>query len=239
MFSVNYQKTSLIDYPNLVSATAFTLGCPLRCLFCHNPDLVLPQLADHENKADEFLAYLNKRKTLLDGVVISGGEPLMQVELDSYLNAIKALGLKIKLDTSGYYPERLKALIDSKLVDYIALDYKNQVDKLSATCNISNEKAVLYHQQWQQSLAYLRASDMEYELRTTLVGGLHEQEDLLVMAELLETQEMWYIQSFVKQGLLINDYQETDQLELNSWDSHELDKMIQGLKKIHQQIELR
>ena len=118
-----FQKMTLLDYPGRVACTVFTGGCNFRCPFCHNASLVT-HIDGEEIAAEEILSYLNKRKGLLDGVCITGGEPLLQNDIEDFIRDIRALGYAVKLDTNGAYPDKLRTLIDGGLVDYVAMDIK-------------------------------------------------------------------------------------------------------------------
>ena len=131
------QKMTLLDFPGKVACTLFTGGCNLRCPFCHNGGLVRTP-AQHPNAEAEVLSYLSRRQGILDGVCITGGEPLMQPDIVDFVKKIKALGLAVKIDTNGTYPERLRVLIEAGLVDYVAMDIKNAKSKYAATCGVGN-----------------------------------------------------------------------------------------------------
>ena len=133
-----FQKMTLLDFPGRVACTVFTGGCNFRCPFCHNASLVT-HIDGEEITTEEILSYLNKRKGLLDGVCVTGGEPLLQTDLADFLRAVKEMDYAIKLDTNGAYPEKLKALLEENLVDYVAMDIKNSKEK------IHEEKAFNYY----------------------------------------------------------------------------------------------
>ena len=174
------QKMTLLDYPGHVACTVFLQGCNFRCPFCHNSDL-LPGSGEAFMTAEEFLDFLKKRTGLLDAVCVSGGEPTLQKELPELLQAIKSLGFKVKLDTNGYRPEVLKALVEAGLVDYVAMDVKNSPDRYGQTVGIPgvNISAV------EESLRFLIGGAVAYELRTTLVQQLHDEAGILRMGQWL------------------------------------------------------
>ena len=119
-------KMTLLDFPGKVACTIFTGGCNFRCPFCHNAPLVLPELFDEPLNIDEIFSFLEKRRGLLDGVCLSGGEPLMQPDTKNFLKKVKDMGYLVKLDTNGFYPDKLKEIVSSGIVDYVAMDIKNR-----------------------------------------------------------------------------------------------------------------
>lgn len=252
-----FMKLTLQDYPGMVAAMCFTEGCQLRCPYCHNPELVLANAErqdsnlgqNHDKDGDEtaraFLAYLEQRKNQLDGVVISGGEPLLQYDLEDYLKRIKNLGLKVKLDTNGLLPDKLQKMIDYKLVDYVALDYKNCKDNFAETAGLTTlnnqEDIDHYYNKWTASLNCLRENRISYELRTTVVKELHPFDRLMRMAESMGRtpgQEPWFLQSFERKGLLICDYTNQN-IKLSAYSAGEMEVIKQKLQNISPNIELR
>ena len=193
------QKLTALDYPGLIACTVFTPGCNFRCGFCHNAALVTAGSVPEDIPLDEVMAYLRSRRGLLDGVVISGGEPLMQPGLGDFAEKIKALGYRVKLDTNGSYPERLKELIDSALVDYVAMDIKNSPAKYALTCGAESVDMDKIH----RSIEIIMTSAPDYEFRTTAVKELHSDADFEAMGELIRGAKAWYIQNFVDSGGLI------------------------------------
>lgn len=236
---LGYQPVSVVDYPNQLASVCFMGGCPLRCAFCHNPQLVLPDLLQKDNKEEEYLVYLKQRKNMLDGVVISGGEPLMQDGIVEFLIKIKDLGYKIKVDTCGVYPEILQKIIEKNLVDYVAMDYKNEDSLFLKTVARNKQPRLL--SQWKKSLAILRDSSIEYELRTTLVKEMHSLESLQTMAKQLNAQEIWYWQSFVYKDKVLNDYLQANQAYklLTSIPPQELEQYLRVIKQEHTQTYIR
>lgn len=191
------QKTSLLDYPNNISAIIWTIGCNFRCPFCYNKDIVLGNV--ELIPEEEVLTFLQKRKGLLEGLVISGGEPLMQEDIIEFVKKVKKLGYLIKIDTNGMYPEKLKELIDQKLVDYIAMDVKapkNKYDKLT-DAKTDIEKI-------EKSIEIIKNSELEYEFKTTFVPGLLAKEDIVEIAIWLEGSKRFYLQQFKNDVPLIS-----------------------------------
>lgn len=170
MFIAGWQKLSLVDYPDKVACTLFTGGCNLRCPYCHNSELLDAQIpALH---IPDILEYLRKRQGILDGVVVSGGEPCMQPDLADFLGELKQLGYLTKLDTNGCYPAVLQELLDKKLVDYVAMDIKNSPQGYAAASGVEQVPLDLI---W-QSLRLLFSHKTAFELRTTTVAQLHTKE---------------------------------------------------------------
>lgn len=191
------QKMTLLDYPGKCACTVFLAGCNLRCPFCHNASLVLtnPEPAMDE---EAFFAFLKKRQGLLDGVCITGGEPTLRKDLPEFIRKIKELGYLVKLDTNGSNPELLRKLLHDKLLDYVAMDIKNAPHRYGETCGgIDILTAV------EQSLAILKESAVEYELRTTLCKPFHNEEAMEAMGKWLSGTEHYYLQNFVDSGDLV------------------------------------
>ena len=195
-----FQKMTLLDFPGKVAATIFTFGCNLRCPFCHNASLVLGG-AQESYTEEEILSYLEKRKGLLDGICITGGEPLLQDGIAEFIKSIKDLGYSVKLDTNGCYPEKLKELIDSGLVDYVAMDIKNSLSKYGETVGIKNFDTAPI----KESISILINSDIDFEFRTTVVSELHTVEDIKAISEEIRGAKKYFLQSFVDSGDLIGE----------------------------------
>lgn len=194
------QKLSLLDYPGKICCTVFTVGCNMRCPFCHNASLVLPEKTTGDGiPQDEVLTFLVKRKKVLDGVCISGGEPLLQKDIADFLVQIKALGYQIKLDTNGTFPQKLRDLVDEGLVDYVAMDIKNSPEKYSSTAGLE----ALDIADVQESVQYLLKGPVDYEFRTTVVKPIHKEEDFIAIGAWLKGARRYFLQSFVDSGDLI------------------------------------
>ena len=178
---VGLQKMTLLDYPGAVACTVFLGGCNFRCPFCHNSEL-LDGTAEPVMDQQELLTFLKKRKGMLDGVCITGGEPTLQKNLPDLLAAIKALGYAVKLDTNGYRPEVLKALVQQGLVDYVAMDVKNSPRRYAETAGLPG----LDISRIEESLAFLLSGAVDYELRTTVAEPLHDRQAMEDIARWLE-----------------------------------------------------
>ena len=192
-------KLSLLDYPGTVACTLFTGGCNFRCPFCHNASLVLPEQFTEPISENDFFSFLKKRKSVIDGVCISGGEPLMQKDILSFISEIKKIGYKIKLDTNGSFPEKLKELVCDGLIDYVAMDIKNSPEKYSVTAGYNT----LDFSSINESINFLLSGKIPYEFRTTAVRELHNEESFKGIAKLISGEENYFIQNFVDSGNLI------------------------------------
>lgn len=184
------EKVSMVDYPKKICATIFTGGCDFRCVFCHNSGIVNEDYKPYTD--EEIFEYLNSRKNLLDAVTISGGEPTIQSDLDEFIKKVREMGFLVKLDTNGTNPMVLKNLIEQNLLDYVAMDIKNNFDsygEISGNLNFDFNKI-------KESLKILRESNVEYELRTTLVAHYHTEENIKKMANELSGENLLYLQKF-------------------------------------------
>ena len=197
---VGLDKLSLLDYPDHVCCIVFTKGCNMRCPFCHNSELVLND--NSQNTMDESFVYkfLEKRKGLIDGVCITGGEPTLQHDLKDFIIGVRELGYKVKLDTNGLYPSILIDLIENDLLDYVAVDIKNSFDKYAMTCGIPN----IDTKKIQQTIDYLKNSDIDYEFRTTILKGYHTETDMRKLSEMLSGCKHYYLQKFLKVDSIID-----------------------------------
>ena len=191
------QKLTLLDYPGKCACTVFLAGCNLRCPFCHNASLVVGPSPAAMTEA-EFFAFLNKRKGLLDGVCVTGGEPTLRKDLPEFIGRIKEMGYLVKLDTNGSNPQMLRQLIAGKLVDYVAMDIKNCPDRYAATCGGMDILPAV-----EESLAVLKENNVDYELRTTCVKPFHDESALEAIGKWLSGTEAYYLQNFVDSGDLI------------------------------------
>ena len=186
------QKMTLLDYPGKVACTVFLGGCDFRCPFCHNGELVLSP-APAEMNQEELLAFLKKRQGLLDGVCITGGEPLLRPDLPQLLEAVKALGYPVKLDTNGSHPRALVDLVERKLVDYVAMDVKNSPERYPETVGVPG----LDVGPIRESVGFLLEGLVDYEFRTTVVRQLHSAEDLENIGKWLSGAKRYFLQAFV------------------------------------------
>lgn len=195
-----FNKTTLLDYPGRVACTVFTGGCDLRCPFCHNSPLVLSPRATEGYSEEEVLTHLRRRKGILDGIAISGGEPLLQPDLKDFLCRIREIGdYKIKLDTNGTHPQLLADVISEGLVDKVAMDIKNCPERYPQTVGIHNFDVELVR----ASLSFIMLSGIDYELRTTLVREFHDESAMHGIAEFITGAKEYYLQNFVDSGAVM------------------------------------
>lgn len=193
------QKVSLLDYSSLISCVIFTQGCNFLCPFCQNANLVIPSCYDKVLDEKEVFSFLESRKGKLDGLVISGGEPTLQKDLISFIKRVKQLGYKVKLDTNGTDPETTRFLIESKLIDYLAMDVKNSLEKYYITSKISSNDMLKVL----KTLDILKNSSLEYELRTTLVKEFHTYNDVDGIVQLIKGCKRYYLQNFISSNCVI------------------------------------
>ena len=194
-----FQKITLLDYPGKVACTVFTAGCNFRCPFCHNASLVTHIDNSVSFSEQEILDYLEKRQGILEGVCITGGEPLLQPDIAKFLKKIKALGYAVKLDTNGSFPEKLKDLIEEKLVDYVAMDIKNSKEKYAETIGVDGK----FMENIEKSISYLLENKVDYEFRTTVVSQFHTPQDIVSIGEWIKGANKYFLQNFVDSGDLI------------------------------------
>ncbi|MBM7557303.1 anaerobic ribonucleoside-triphosphate reductase activating protein [Halanaerobacter jeridensis] len=224
------QKTSLMDYPDHLAAIIFTQGCNFACPYCHNPHLIPNSSSDNsyysENKVLEFL---KSRKGLIDGVVITGGEPTLQSDLLAFIEKIKVIGLKVKLDTNGSNPELLAQLINEDLLDYIAMDVKAPLEK---------EKAILgktgFKESIVESIQLIKNSNIDYEFRTTVVPTLHDKEKMGEIGKLIQGSKCHYIQNFRPKNTL-----DPELSKVKEFPPSKLEKFKNILKKYVEHVTIR
>ena len=196
------QKLTLLDFPEKMACTLFTFGCNFRCPFCHNASLVLADRADGAIiEEEDFFKFLRSRRGILEGVCISGGEPTLQPDLPDFIRKVKELGFAVKLDTNGYRPAVLRALIDEGLLDYVAMDVKNSLPRYPETVGISRFDTAPI----EESMDLLMENRVPFEFRTTLVKGLHTPESITEMGKRLAGGERFFLQTFEDSGDLIAD----------------------------------
>lgn len=187
-----FAKTTLLDYPKHVAATVFFGGCNFRCPFCHNGDLVLTPGQIPVIPEEEVLAYLKKRQGILEGVCITGGEPTLQPDLETFIRKIKDLGYLVKLDTNGYRPEVLSSLLEKNLLDYVAMDLKNSKEKYALTV----AKPGFDITKIEASVNLLMTGHIPYEFRTTVVKQLHTLEDMKKIGEWITGADGYFLQNY-------------------------------------------
>lgn len=199
-----FRKTSLIDYPDHISAIIFTQGCNFRCPYCHNPELIPFSSEKDFMDIDYFWQFLEDREHLLDGIVITGGEPTLQDDIIDFIENIKNRGLKVKLDTNGTQFNVIDKLLSSNLVDYLAMDLKSsreQHEKITGSTAGFDDII--------STLNLMMNTEIEYEFRTTVVPGMHDEQEIEKIAELIENADTYYIQNFRNNVTYNPELQET------------------------------
>lgn len=197
MLILGLDKTTLLDYPGHVAAVLFTGGCNFRCPYCHNRDIVLKSKSLVPLTKDEILAFLNKRRNVLTGVCITGGEPTLHADLPELVTQIRDLGYLIKLDTNGTNPQMLDSLIHTGLIDYCAMDIKNAPEKYGSTAGIQTEHFDTDLALVKDSVRILmRQKQIPYEFRTTVVKELHDETDILAISQWIAGAEAYFLQSY-------------------------------------------
>lgn len=223
------QKLTLLDYPGHVACTVFTPGCNFRCPFCHNAPLVLPERLGCDTTEDEVLAFLKKRVGILDGVAITGGEPLLHRDIGPFLEKVRALGFRVKLDTNGSFPDHLIDLVRSGLVDRVAMDVKNAPALYGKTVGIEPFDLAPV----ERSKDFLLGGAVEYEFRTTVVKGLHTRESLIEAAKWIEGAKEYYLQQFKDSGDVIAIG------GLGAFDEKEMHALADAVRPIVPTVEVR
>ncbi|MCI6043420.1 anaerobic ribonucleoside-triphosphate reductase activating protein [bacterium] len=187
-----FNKLTLLDYPGRLACTIFLGHCNFRCPFCHNAGLVLAPEKEPVIPLEEVLGTLKKRKGILDGVCITGGEPTMSAHLPEFIERIKELGYSVKLDTNGSNPKMLKSLVERKMLDYVAMDIKNSPQKYSMTTGMTQLNLDAIH----ESVEFLKTGVVDYEFRTTVVKELHQKEDIRMIGKWLSGSGRYFLQAY-------------------------------------------
>ena len=195
------QKLTLLDYPGRMACTVFTGGCNFRCPFCHNSSLVLPERLVSDSSEESVLSFLRKRRGMLEGVAITGGEPLLQKDIAEFMRKVRDMGYSIKLDTNGSFPEKLEEIIREGLVDMVAMDIKNSPALYGKTVGLENFDL----SRVERSRELLMNGSVDYEFRTTLVKGLHTISSVREMAEWISGAKKYYLQQYRESGDIINN----------------------------------
>ena len=219
-------KMTLLDYPGKVACTIFTGGCNFRCPFCHNASL--PEQFNAPLSLDEIFSFLEKRRGLLDGVCLSGGEPLMQPDASDFLKRVRDMGYSVKLDTNGFYPEKLKDIVLSGTVDYVAMDIKNSEEKYATTCGLEK----INFSYIKESIDFLLSGYIPYEFRTTTVKGLHDADSFKDIATLISGAENYFIQSYTPSDNMLSN-------KFSAFSKEELENFIEIVRPFVKNISLR
>lgn len=194
-------KLTLLDYPGKVACTVFTGGCNFRCPFCHNASLAVRPGEVNAIDEEEFFSFLAKRRGVLEGVCVTGGEPMLMPDLDAFLERIKLFGYSVKLDTNGSFPEKLIHLVEAGLVDKVAVDIKNSPESYGKTVGIENYDLTPVL----KTVEYLKADHVDYEFRTTVVNELHSASDFDSIGRWIKGAKAYYLQQFIDSGDLIGE----------------------------------
>ena len=223
-----FNKTTLLDFPEHVACTVFTGGCNFRCPFCQNGDLVLHGGSLPVLDEEEVFRVLRKRKGILTGVCVTGGEPTLQRDLDVFLSRVKELGYLVKLDSNGYRPEVLQSLCERGLVDYFSIDIKSSPENYARTAGVKELDMGLIR----ESVDFIRSCGLDYEFRTTVVRELHSSGDFLSIGEWLKGCKAYFLQSYVEsEGVICKEF--------SSYSKEELEEFVMLLKPYIDNVSLR
>ncbi len=222
------QKLTLLDYPEHTACTVFTAGCNFRCPFCHNASLVVDIPKEISVSEEDFFLFLKKRIGILDGVCVSGGEPLLQPDIERFIKKIKNMGFAVKLDTNGSFPDKLIHLVEQGLVDYVAMDIKNCLESYVITAGFD----VLDVEAIQKSVSYLKEGHVPYEFRTTVVKHYHSKESFEEIGKWLAGTEKYFLQNFVDSGDLIGKH-------TRGCSEEEMREFLQVVRKYIPNVKLR
>jgi len=223
-----FQKTSLLDYPGILSAIIWTAGCNFHCPFCYNKQLVLGKTEIISEET--ILSFLEKRRDVLEGLSISGGEPLLQDDIVDFTEKVKKLNYLIKIDTNGAFPEKLKELIDKKLVDYVSMDVKAPKEKYDQLVGVKTDISKI-----EQSIDLIKNEAPDYEFKTTVVPGMLNKKDIVEIAKWLEGSKQFYLQQFKSDSPLVSS-------KLNDvvpYSKEKLSEMLHEIKPFFKNCSLR
>lgn len=222
------QKLTLLDFPGKLACTVFTSGCNFRCPFCHNASLVLPGMSDHIDEQEVF-SFLKKREGILEGVCITGGEPCLQPDLETFIRKVRDIGFSVKLDTNGSFPEKLSSLLEKGLLDYVAMDIKTSKERYSEVCGVQNERLF---ENVQKSVEILKSSSVPHEFRTTTARELQTKEDFEKIGRWLSGEKRYFIQQYEASGELVGD-------EMTPYEKEELTEFAKVMKNFVENVEIR
>ena len=221
------QSMTLLDWPGKVACTVFLGGCQLRCPYCHNAQLLEGPFPSAMTQR-ELLGFLEKRRGLLDGVCLTGGEPLLRPDLDGLLEGIKALGYPVKLDTNGTHPQRLAALWQRGLVDYVAMDVKNSPGRYGETAGVPGLDLAPFR----ESVSFLLQGTVDYEFRTTVVREFHDADSFKAIGPWIAGAKRYFLQRFVDRDTVLQE-------GLHPWDGEMLEGFADLVRPYVEQVELR
>lgn len=223
-----FNKTTLLDYPGHLASTVFLGGCNFRCPFCHNATLVLSPESQPVISKEEVFNTLNKRKGIIEGVCITGGEPTLYPDLIHFIEEIKDMGLLVKLDTNGSNPDMLNKLLSLNLIDYVAMDIKNSKEKYGVTTGLTS----ISLDNISKSISILLSTDINYEFRTTVVKEFHSSEDLISIGRWIKGAKAYYLQAY-------KDSEDIISPGLNGYSKSELDLFRQSLLPFAHEVGIR
>ena len=222
------QKLTLLDFPGKLACTVFTSGCNFRCPFCHNASLVLPGMSDHIDEQEVF-SFLKKREGILEGVCITGGEPCLQPDLETFIRKVRDIGFAVKLDTNGSFPEKLSSLLEKGLLDYVEMDIKTSKERYPEVCGVQNERLF---ENVQKSVEILKSSSVPHEFRTTTARELQTKEDFEKIGRWLSGEKRYFIQQYEASGELVGD-------EMTPYEKEELTEFAKVMKNFVENVEIR
>ncbi|MDD5760447.1 MAG: anaerobic ribonucleoside-triphosphate reductase activating protein [Candidatus Pacebacteria bacterium] len=231
MYFGGLEKTTLVDFPGKVAATVFTFGCNFRCPYCYNPELVLPSLINEQPKISEkeVIDFLKERRGFIEGLCITGGEPMMQADLPDFIQKVKNLGFLVKLDTNGSFPDVLKSLIANKLVDWIAMDIKAPPEKYNLFSQGQIAVKII-----EKSIQIIKRSGINYEFRTTLAPEILEEKDILDIVNWIRPATRYYLQRFKNNKVLEEKFK-----NIEPWSEEKMEAIFKKIKPNFRECKLR
>ncbi|MBO7334536.1 MAG: anaerobic ribonucleoside-triphosphate reductase activating protein [Lachnospiraceae bacterium] len=220
-------KTTLLDYPGIVASTVFTGSCNFRCPYCQNADLVLDPMSQPLISEEEVLSHIKKRKGIIKGVCITGGEPTLQKDLREFIVKLKELDVLVKLDTYGYRPDVTKDLIKEGLIDYVAMDIKSSPEGYSDVAGIKIDTSII-----KESVDLIMSSGIDYEFRTTVIREFHNEETFKAIGEFIRGAEKYYLQGYI-------DSERVIERRFSSYSREELEKLVKIVSPYVQFVDIR
>lgn len=222
-----FNKTTLLDFPGHLASTVFTGGCNMRCPYCQNADLVLNPMSQPLISEEVVFDHIKKRKGIIEGVCITGGEPTLQKDLEDFIKRLKELGVMVKLDSNGYRPEVLKRLMENGLLDYVAMDIKSSLDEYHIVSGVNLDTSLI-----KESIDLLKNGPIDYEFRTTVVKELHSKETFEKIGELLSGAKQYFLQGYIDSERVIDR-------RFSSYTKEELEGFVTILKKTIKNVSIR
>lgn len=224
---LGFQKLTMLDYPEKMACLIFTAGCNFRCPFCHNA-LLVTDIDGEQISQDEIFAYLKKRKGILEGVCITGGEPLLNKDIREFIKKIKDIGYPVKIDTNGSNPDLLESLINDGLVDYVAMDIKSSPEKYALVAGVDSIDINAID----KSIKLLLQGRVDYEFRTTVCAPLHDKSDFVAIGKWIKGAKKYYLQAFVDSGHIIGE-------NLSQLPKTEIESFVSVVSPFVQKVEIR